>query len=151
MDEVDFAIALHTTPATNAGAFQIGEGPLNANSMGVEVEFFGRSAHACQQAKGVDAIRMAVEAYTGYQFMVAREIPPTQPCMINVGTFHGGNTNNIICDYVKMFLSARTRDDEIADIVLKRIKEISEGVASMCGGEAKVTVKKYLLKGLIAR
>ncbi len=143
-DEIDVAVALHVNSSTPVGKVQLIEGGLNANSMGVEVEFFGVSSHASAQQRGVDAIRMAVEAYMAYELIVAKEVPAIQPCLVNVGTFHGGNTNNIICDYTKMYLSVRTQDDDLSEFVLRRIREISDGVASMCGGKAKVTVKKFL-------
>ncbi len=143
-NEIDVAVALHVNTSTPVGKIQLIEGGLNSNSMGIEVEFFGTASHASAQQKGVDAIRMAVEAYIGIEMMVAKEVAPLKPCLVNVGTFHGGNTNNIICDHVKMFLSARTHEDELSEFVLRRIREISEGVAAMLGGKAKVTVKKFL-------
>ena len=87
---------------------------------------------------------MAVEAYTAMEIMVAKEIKPTEPRLFNVGTFHGGETNNIICNYCKMFLSSRTHSDDTSEYMLRRITEICEGIAKMNGGEAKVTVNKLL-------
>ena len=87
---------------------------------------------------------MAVEAYTAMEIMVAKEFAPTQPRLFNIGTFHGGETNNVICNYCKMFASARTHSDEASDFLLQRVTEICEGIAKMNGGEAKVTVNKLL-------
>ena len=64
--------------------------------------------------------------------------------MLNVGAFNGGHTNNVICDYVKMFLSLRTWSDALTEKMERRIRETCEGVATMCGGSAKVTVTKLL-------
>ena len=144
MDHIDCAIALHVHPGENVGKVVLLENGYNANSMGILCEFFGKTSHAHTQQKGVDAIRMAVESYIGMELMAAREIPSKDCFVLNVGSFNGGNTNNIVCDYAKMFLSARSWDDSLIDFMERRIREICEGTAKMCGGEAKVTVKKLL-------
>ena len=96
------------------------------------------------QQKGVDAIRMAMQAYMAMELMIAKELPPKEPCLLNIGSFHGGETNNIICDYAKIFLSARSWTDELSAYMERRIREICDGTAAMCGGTAKVTVAKHL-------
>ena len=87
---------------------------------------------------------MAVQAYMGMELMLAREIPSRAAAVLNVGAIHGGNTNNIVCDHVEMFLTTRTHSDELTAFMERRIREICDATAKMCGGEAKVTVTKLL-------
>lgn len=87
---------------------------------------------------------MAVEAYTAMEIMVAKEFSPKTPRLLNIGTIHGGQTNNVICNYCKMFGSARSWDDDVSEKLITRIREICAGIAAMHGGEAKVTVNKFL-------
>ena len=143
-DEFDCAVALHVDPTMNVGQVNIMSGGINANSMGVEAEFFGRSSHANSQQKGIDAIRIAVEAYMGLELMLAREVPSNEPALLNIGTFNGGRAINIIADYAKITLSSRTQNDELTKFMEKRIKEICEKTAELNGGSAKVTVTKLL-------
>ena len=143
-EDIDIAIASHVNGTRDVGVAAFHSGPSNSNSMGILCEFFGKSAHAHSQQKGVDAIRMAVEAYLGMELMVAREIPSKDCFVFNVGQFDGGNTNNIVCDYAKMFISARSWTDELSAFMERRVREICEGTAAMAGGEAKVTVTKLL-------
>ena len=145
MDDIDFAVACHVGPDTDTGKIGlIPGGGINANSMGFTVEFFGISSHAASQQKGKDAIAMAVEAYTAMEIMVAKEFAPTAPRLFNIGVIQGGQTNNIICNYCKMFGSSRAHSDEVSEKLITRITEICEGIAKMNGGEAKVTVNKFL-------
>lgn len=144
MDDIDCVISAHVDPNIKVGDVGLRAGGINANSMGVVVEFFGKTAHANSQQKGIDAIRMGVEAYMAMELMLARETPSAEPCLLNVGSFNAGKTNNIVCDYAKLFLSARTHTDELIEFMERRIKEICEGVAAMAGGSAKVTVTKLL-------
>ena len=144
MDTIDCAITCHVDPTLAVGEIALIDGGINANSHGIRLEFFGKSCHAHSQEKGVDAIRMAVQAYMALELMMAREIPARAAAVLNVGTIHGGNTNNIVCDHVEMFLTTRTHSDELTAFLERRIREICEGTAKMCGGEAKVTVTKLL-------
>lgn len=143
-DEFDCAMGCHVNPTLPVGHIAVGDGGINANSMGIVVEFFGKSVHAHSQQKGVDAIRMAVQAYTALELMAAREVASTDPIVYNIGAFNGGITNNIVCDYVKMFISARAWKDDVTDFLERRTKEICQATAAMCGGTAKVTVTKLL-------
>lgn len=144
MDDIDFAIACHADPGYYVGTIGLSAGGQGSNSMGITIEFFGTAAHATAQRKGRDAITMAVQAHQAMHTMVAKELLPQEARMLNVGSIHGGNTNNIICDHCTMFCSARTFTDENSQLLLDRITQICEGVAAMNGGSAKVTVNKLL-------
>lgn len=144
MDDIDVILACHVDPAIPVGQIRLTEGGINANSLGIRVEFFGKAAHAAQQEKGVDAIRMAVEAYMAMELMVAREVAGKSPCILNIGAFNGGTTNNVVCDYAKLFLTNRTYSDELTEYVERRIREICENIAKTAGGRAEVTRTKLL-------
>ena len=144
MDDIDCVAACHVNPMDSVGTVGMMYGGTNANSTGLTVEFFGKSAHANSQHKAVDAIRMAVEAYFAMEMIVAREVNSKEPCVLNIGTIHGGKTNNVVCDHVEMFLTIRTWDDDVTDYVRRRIEEVCEGVAKLAGGTTKITLKKHL-------
>lgn len=144
MDDIHMIVACHVDAAIPVGQIRVREGGLNANSLGLYAEFFGKAAHAANQQTGVDAIRMAVEAYVAMELMVAREVAAKSPCILNVGAFNGGVTNNVVCDYVKIFMSNRTHSDELTEFVERRVREICENVAKTAGGRAVVTRAKFL-------
>lgn len=144
MDDIDCAIACHVNPLYDVGDIRLSYGGQGSNSMGMTVEFFGKAAHANAQHKGVDAIRMAVESYTAMENMVAKELPPTTPRLLNIGVFEGGKTNNVICDHSRLFMTSRAHSDEVTDFMHRRICEICKGIAAIHGGRAEVTVNKLL-------
>lgn len=144
MDDIDCAVALHIAPTTPVGAIRNVEGGKNANSTGFTIEFYGKNAHAADQQNGKDAIAMAVEAYTALEIMCAKEFKAKEPRVFNVGTFQGGITNNIICDYCRMFCTLRTHSDAVTEKFLTRTRQICEGIAAMQGGKAEVTVTKHM-------
>ena len=144
MDDIDCIIALHTDSDIDVGSISLEPGGRGGNSMGFTVEFYGESAHAAKQQYGKDAIAMAVEAYMAMQIMASHEIAPTEPRLINIGAINGGVTNNVICDYCKMFGSARSQSDEVSAYMERRIREICEHIAQTNGGKAEVTITKFL-------
>ena len=143
MDDIDCIVALHIDTGYNAGEIGLSVGPQNATSDGFYLEFYGKSAHAANQQKGIDAIMMAVRAYTEIEFMVAKEIKANDPVIFNVGTIHGGVTNNIICDKCTMYCTLRTHKEETADYILNKVKKIIASIAEISGGEARFIESKH--------
>ncbi len=143
MDEVDCIVSLHCDTAYEVGELGLSSGPQNATSDGFYLEFYGKSAHAAQQQRGIDAIMMAHRAYSDIEFMLAKEISPREPIVFNVGAIHGGVTNNIICDKCEMFCTLRTQSDKVADYALAKIKKIINSVAECSGGRAKYIESKH--------
>lgn len=143
-DEFDCCIACHVVPSVPVGYVRAIPGGKNANSMGITVEFFGKSAHAADSHAGKDAIAMAVQAYMALDHMSAKEIASKHMHKFHVGAFNGGVTNNVVSDYCKLFCTSRTHSDEVTQFILDRTRQICEGVAAMNGGTAKVTANKFL-------
>ncbi len=143
MDEIDCAVALHCEPSVHSGRVNMCAGPQNAVSNGFTLDFYGKSAHVVNQQAGVDAIMMAVKAYTAIEMAVAKEVPVKAPCVFNVGTIHGGESNNSICDHASMYCTLRTWDAALDAKMTKRIKDICSAVAKESGGRFKYTQKKY--------
>lgn len=143
MDDIDCIVALHIDTGYKTGEIGLSVGPQNATSDGFYLEFYGKSAHAANQQNGVDAIMMAVRAYTDIEFMIAKEIKASDPIIFNVGAINGGVTNNIICDKCTMFCTLRTFKDENAEYIIEKIKKIIAGVAETAGGQAKFVESKH--------
>ena len=144
MDDIDCIVALHVDKDFPVGTVGINEGGQGGNSMGFTVDFYGTASHAAQQHRGKDAIAMAMEAYMAMEMMAMKEVNPVEPRLLNIGSIHGGNTNNILCDHCSMFGSSRTHDDAVSQYMIDRIREICEGIAACNGGRAEVKVVKFL-------
>ena len=144
MDGIDCIAALHCDPIYTVGQVGFRNGAQGAISDGILLEFFGKSTHAAFQQGGVDAIMMAVRAYSSIEFMIAKEMPALTPVVFNAGSIEGGKTNNIIADYCKIYCTLRTHTEDVEEKALRRIREICEYTAKCAGGSAKFThVKHY--------
>lgn len=143
MEDIDCIVALHCNPSTNSGQIDIAPGATNATSDGFLIDFYGRSSHVANQEAGVDAISMAVRAYTDITFMIAKEISAKKPVIFNVGSIHGGEANNIICDHCTMFCTLRTQENAVAEYILDKIHRIIDAVAATSNGRAVFTPSKH--------
>ncbi len=146
MSSADCIISLHCDPSYECGTIGLSSGVQNAISDGFKLEFFGKSAHVAKRENGVDAIMMAIKAYTNIQLMLSHEISATEPVIFNAGSFHGGTANNVICDKAELFCTLRTVSEESAERILSKIKLICSSEAKISGGKFKLTkIKHYPL------
>ena len=144
MEDIDCIVALHCDPSVEAGQIALSSGPQNATSDGFYLDFYGKSSHAAKQEEGIDAIMMAVRAYTDIEFMLAKEVAAKHPVIFNVGSIHGGEVNNVLCDHCTLHCSLRTQDDTVASYVQDKIQKIITAVASTAGGRATYTPNQHL-------
>ena len=144
LDDVDCCIATHCSPDREVGCMVMTDEDMGSNSMGFKVRFHGLAAHAASQQKGKDAVLMAVEAITAMEFMAAKEIHVAKARLLNIGSIHGGKTNNVICDFVEIFGSCRAHEDAVSEFMERRIQEICQGVALTSGGKVEYERVKFL-------
>ena len=143
MDDIDCIVALHCQSTMDVGCVGVMAGEQNATSDGFTIDFYGKSCHVANQNNGVDAIMMAVRAYTDIEFMIAKEFDSQTSVLFNVGAFHGGDANNVIADHCSMYCSLRTQKDDVAAYAFDKIQRIIDAVASTVGGHATLTRHKH--------
>ncbi len=143
MDDIDCIIALHCDAGYACGTAGFIQGSPNASSRGFLLDFYGKSAHAAFQEKGIDAIAMAMKAYMAIELVAAREVGAKVPCILNCGAVHGGVTNNVVCDHASLYYTLRCWDEATDAHVIKRVKDIIAAVAMESGGKATYTEKKF--------
>ncbi len=76
---------------------------------------------------------LAAEIVTALQTIVSRELNPTDPAVVTVGSIHGGFKHNIIPASVKLQLTVRSYKPEVRAQILASIKRIATGLAVAAG------------------
>ena len=130
---VDAIFGLHVDPTLDVGSFGLRYGQRNASSDNVTLTIRGRSGHGAYPAGGIDAIVIAAQVITALQSIVSRNVDARQSAVVSFGTIRGGSQANIMAHKVKLVGTVRTLDQEIREHVLRRIKEVAEGVAKGYG------------------
>ncbi len=129
----DLAVALHDFGELQAGTVGFTSGYMLAGVTSVDVTMRGRGGHGAYPQSTKDPIVMAAEFILALQTIVSREITPTDPAVVTVGSIHGGTKYNIIPDEVKLQLTIRTYKPEVRQHILDSLRRIADGVASMGG------------------
>jgi hippurate hydrolase len=109
----DAALALHVTHDQPAGTVSYTSGPALAGTVSLDVTLRGRGGHGAAPHATVDPIVLAALAVLDFQTIVSREVDPTQPSVLTVGSIHGGTKHNIIPDEVTLQLTLRAYRDEV--------------------------------------
>jgi len=129
----DYNIAMHVSADLPAGQVGYVKGYSMANVDSVDIDVKGVGGHGAYPHKTKDPVVMAAEIILKLQTIVSREMSPLDSSVITVGSIHGGTKHNIISNHVKLQLTVRSYSDKSRDFLLKRIKEVSEGVARTAG------------------
>ena len=134
----DYAVALHVTPTAAAGTVETLAGYSLANVDSVDVTFRGRGGHGAQPHTTIDPIVMAAQFVLSAQAIVAREVKPTDPAVVTVGSIHAGSKHNIISDEARLQLTVRSYSDAVRTQLLAAIERRAQAAAGAAGAEPPV-------------
>lgn len=140
--EVDAVIGLHMEEKIDIGKIGLNRGVVNAASNPFVIKIKGKGAHGARPNDSVDPIVIASNVVMALQTIVSRELPPTDPRVLTIGTINGGTADNIIPDEVTLKGTIRVMETEHRKYVTKRLKEIVEGICKGMRAECEVSVKE---------
>lgn len=118
----DFALALHCESATATGHVAVSPGFSLANVDSVDITIHGRGGHGSAPESTIDPIVQAAELVMSLQTIVSREVKPSEPAVVTVGSIHGGTKHNIIGDTCHLQLTVRSYTASVREQVLAAIK-----------------------------
>jgi len=125
----DFAVALHVDSTLATGKIGVREGYTLANVDSVDVTMHGRGGHGAYPHTTVDPIVLAAKLILDLQTVVSREIAPTDPAVITVGSIHGGTKHNVIGDDCHLQLTLRSYSPKVRDHLIESVKRKAEAIA----------------------
>ena len=136
---VDEVYGLHVGEHLAAGQVGAKKGGINAYSDEFAITVRGKKSHGAAPVEGVDAIYVASQVVVALHAMCSRRVGPTEAVALNVGTFHGGMANNIICDEVELSVMFRTMDLEVRERVAAELERTVRGVCDAFGATVDFT------------
>jgi hippurate hydrolase len=114
-----------------------------ANVDSVDIEVQGRGGHGASPDSTIDPIVQASELVMSLQTIVSREVKPTEPAVITVGSIHGGTKHNIIGDRCKLQITVRSYTPEVRKLLLDAIRRRANGIAAAYGApEPKIEISE---------
>lgn len=135
---VDAAMAMHVHSGSPSNVVLCGLGTSIAGCNRFRIVVKGTGCHGAMPETGVDPINIAAHIYIALQEIIAREVSPTQPSVLTIGKFVGGEAPNIIPGEVIMEGTIRSLDKELGDFIFNRMNEIVVSTAKMFRGSAEL-------------
>jgi len=130
-DDVDVAMMVHPSSRTLSHRTSLA-------SNRVDVEFYGRAAHAAAQPdRGINALDGVLQTFNNVNAMRQQLKPEARVHGIITS---GGSAANIIPEYAMAKFSVRALDRRYQQEVLERFKACAEGAAVATGTRVKITV-----------
>ncbi len=139
--KVDVALALHVMMGfedSETGSVRCTRGSVTNSGDAVRVTVRGKDAHGSRPELGVDAIHIAAQIVLALEALEACEIPTAEDSIVLVGRIEGGTSCNSVAGEAVLEISIRTTGPKERAFLLRRVEEISKGVAATFRGEAVV-------------
>lgn len=140
--KVDVALAQHVLPMP-AGVVGTRVGPVLSAANSMRVTVHGRGAHGSMPQAAIDPVVLASMIVIRLQTIVAREIAPTEPAVLTVGSIHSGSKSNVIGDSAVIELNVRTYNDDTRKHVLDAIRRIVQAECDASGSPKKPEFEMY--------
>ncbi len=128
----DGALALHVSSEIPTGMLGVFDSPYSGADT-VDIIVYGVGAHGASPHRGIDPVVLASQIVIGLQTIVSRNLPPREPGVITVGSFHAGTKHNIISDRAVLQLTIRSETPESRDLLLNGIQRVTENLARAAG------------------
>ncbi|MEM7358415.1 MAG: amidohydrolase [Pseudomonadota bacterium] len=129
----DFGLAFHVSSGIEAGKIGVTDGSPYAGADTVDIVIHGVGAHGASPHAGKDPVVLGAQIVMALQTLVARELPPRDPGVVTVGSFHSGTKHNIISDRAVLQLTVRNTSLETRKTLLDGIKRIAENMGRVAG------------------
>jgi amidohydrolase len=123
------AIAFHDSAELPAGRIGVTSGYALANVDSVDLVVKGVGGHGAYPQTTKDPVVLAARIVLALQTLVSREVDPSQPAVVSVGSIQGGAKHNVIPNDVTMLLTVRSFTPEVR-------KQLLDGIARIARGEA---------------
>jgi hippurate hydrolase len=114
----------------------------------LKIRLFGRGSHGSQPQTSIDPVIMAAATTLRLQTIVSREIAPSEPAVLTIGSLQAGTKENIIPDDATIKLNMRTFSEDTRDYMLKSIRRICCAECDASGAERPpefTTINSYPL------
>jgi len=141
MAGVEAVFGLHVDTGLPVGQLHTRPGPFMAAVDPFQATIRGVSAHGAYPHKGVDPIAISAQVLNALYAIPSRRISPLEPCVVTVGTIHGGTANNIIPGEVTMTGTIRSFSPVVRQTLWEEVRR-AFALAETLGGRAALKIEE---------
>ncbi len=137
----DVSLGLHLWNSLPVGKVGVADGPTMAGALIFEVVLTGKGGHAASPHMAIDPVVCAAQLVSAYQTIVSRNVDPFDTAVISVTSIKAGEgAYNVIPQTVRMVGTVRIFRTEVGEFVSKRMREITESLATAMGCKAEFKI-----------
>jgi amidohydrolase len=134
MDGVEMVIALHVEATAPVGTVRIRSGPASGGVDSWFGEIIGTGGHGAHPHLTIDPFCICAHVILALNGIVSRRIDPFDPAVISIGSLHGGFTENVIPERVKLTGTLRYTEKHVQEQIHTEIRRAFE-IARTLGGD----------------
>ena len=134
----DISLGIHLWNDLEVGQVSAVAGPTMSGAGAFKITIAGKGGHGAMPHQTADPIVAAAQVIVALQSLVSRNVDPLDMVVLTIGTIEGGSARNIIPTSVSFAGSYRLFREETRHLIMRRMKEIAEGVAQGMGCSAEV-------------
>jgi amidohydrolase len=131
--------AIHNFPGVPAGHVRTRPGPIMASEDNFTISVTGRGGHASAPHLVIDPLVVGAEIVVALQNVVARSVDPVRAAVLSCTDLRTDGARNAIPSHVTITGDTRSFEPAVQDLLERRIREISHGVAAAHGATVEVT------------
>ncbi|MEU4893446.1 amidohydrolase [Streptomyces sp. NPDC044780] len=137
----DVAFAQHVLPYP-AGYVGVRSGAFLSAADSLRITLHGRGAHGSMPHAAVDPVVLAAMCVLRLQTIVSREVPPTTPAVLTVGSVTAGAGPNVIPETAALELNVRSYDDATRRRILEAIARCVRAESDASGAPREPSIEK---------
>lgn len=137
----DVALAQHVLPYP-AGYVGTRPGSFLSAADSLRITLYGRGSHGSMPQAAVDPVVLAALCVLRLQTIVSRELSPTAPAVLTVGSISAGSSPNVIPDSAVLQLNVRSYDDATRKHILDAIERCVTAESRASGSPKAPTIER---------
>ncbi|MFC3724047.1 M20 aminoacylase family protein [Neoaquamicrobium sediminum] len=137
----DEVYGMHNNPLATPNKVGVKPGPAMAGSTFFDIHVKGVGSHGAMPHHSKDPIVAITSLVQTLQSIVSRNVPAVKPAVLSVTQIHSGSAYNVVPDKAMICGTIRYFDDEVRDLIHKRIEEMCEGYSKLFGIEVTADLR----------
>jgi amidohydrolase len=141
LDDVDVIFGVHLWTPFPVGNVYCKAGPIMAAADEFSIEIHGKGGHGGLPHETIDSVMIGSQLVTSLQTIVSRNINPTEPAVVSVGSIHAGKSFNVIAERCSLLGTVRTFNSEVRDQIQKRMTDMTHSICAAYGAHCEFEYK----------
>lgn len=142
LEGVDVIYGVHLWTPFPSGEVYTVPGPMMAAADEFTVTIRGKGGHGGLPHESVDSVAVGAHFVVNAQSIISRNVDPTSPSVLSIGSIHAGTTFNVIAASCKLQGTVRSFDPQTRTFLKQRVEEVLKATCQMFGAEGHI---EYLL------